>query len=120
MSTTLTKPQRYTAEQVADALIATKGMVTLAARKLGCAPSTVRAYVTRYPSVAQAIREAREGFLDATELKLQQAVQNGEGWAIAFTLRTIGRHRGYVERTEVDQQVTVYTVDIDSSDSTTK
>ena len=103
MELVTTKPQRYTAEQVAEALTATKGMVTLAARKLGCDPKTVRNYAQRYPTVAQAIVEAREGFLDATELKLQQAVQNGEGWAIAFALRTIGRHRGYVERSEVDQ-----------------
>lgn len=120
MAQPLVKPQRYTADQVVEALTATKGMITLTARKLGCNPQTVRNYVTRYPSVAQAMREAREGFLDMTELALQKAVQNGEGWAIAFTLRTIGRHRGYVERTEVDQSVTVYTVDIDSTDTTNK
>jgi hypothetical protein len=102
MAHTLTKPERYTTEQVILAIQETRGMITLAARKLNCAPNTIRAYVQRHPTVAQALQEQREGFLDTAELALMKAVQNGEAWAIAFSLKTLGRKRGYVERVEVD------------------
>lgn len=104
MEKALTKPERYTAEQVIAALEGTKGMVTLTARKLGCSAQTVRNYIERHPTIAAAYKEQREGFLDIAELSLQKAVQNGEGWAVCFALKTIGRSRGYVERIEVDNQ----------------
>jgi hypothetical protein len=46
--------------------------------------------------------EAQDGeFVDTAELKLRQAVINGEAWAVLFALRTKGKERGYVERQEV-------------------
>jgi hypothetical protein len=50
--------------------------------------------------VAAAIKRQRERMLDLCELKLYAAIQQGESWAIQYFLRTIGKHRGYVERTE--------------------
>lgn len=41
--------QRYTAKEVAQALIETKGMVYIAAQRLGCDPDTIRNYCKRYP-----------------------------------------------------------------------
>jgi len=38
--------------------------------------------------------------LDATEEKLVAAIDNGEPWAIALVLKTLGKERGYVERQE--------------------
>jgi hypothetical protein len=90
--------QRYTARQVAQALIDTKGMLFIAAQRLGCDPETIRNYCKRYPTV-QAVREAQRGtMLDAAELKLWQAIQNGESWAITLALKTLGKDRGYVEQ----------------------
>ena len=93
--------ERYPAERVATALTDCKGMVTLAAKRLGCSPTTVRRYVKGHASCRQAIEDAREQMGDVTELKLYEAIQGGEGWAIAFYLRTQGKTRGYVERQEV-------------------
>ena len=95
----MTSIERYTAEQVITALHEARGMVTIAARGLGCKPQTVRNYIARYPTVAQALREERERTLDIGELALFKAVQNGEGWAISLLLKTIGKDRGYVETT---------------------
>jgi hypothetical protein len=90
--------QRYTAKQVADVLIETKGMLFIAAQRLGCDPETIRNYCKRYPSV-QAARDAQRGMMvDTAELKLWQSIQNGEPWGIAFALKTIGKDRGYVEQ----------------------
>ncbi len=95
----MTNPERYTAEQVITAIQAARGMVTIAARALGCKPQTVRNYIQRYPTVADALREERERTLDVGELALYKAVQEGQGWAVTFLLKTIGRDRGYVETT---------------------
>jgi hypothetical protein len=93
--------QRYTAKEVAQALIETKGMVYIAAQRLGCDPDTIRNYCKRYPSV-QAARDAQRGVMvDTAELKLWQSIQNGEAWGIAFCLKTLGKDRGYVDMQKV-------------------
>ena len=94
--------QKYSAERVATALEESKGMVSVAAKKLGCHPDTVRNYARRYQSVSKALEEAREGMLDAAELALYGAVVRGEAWAVCFYLKTQGKSRGYVERQQVE------------------
>jgi hypothetical protein len=43
----------------------------------------------------------REEIVDYAEMGLRGAVLNKEAWAIAFSLKTLGKSRGYVERQEV-------------------
>ena len=92
---------KYTTEQVIDALRKTRGLISLAATALGCEPQTVRSYVKRYPTVATALREERERMTDIAEASLYQQIKDGQGWAVCFYLKTIGKERGYVERQEV-------------------
>ena len=92
---------KFTAEQVIEAIHASKGMQNFAARKLGCAPSTIRNYADRHPTVRQAINDERNLVLDTAELALFKAIQEGEAWAVCFTLKTIGKGRGYTERQEI-------------------
>ena len=94
--------QKYSAERVATALEESKGMVSVAAKKLGCHPDTVRNYARRYQSVSKALEEAREGMLDAAELALYGAVVRGEAWAVCFYLKTQAKDRGYVEKQQVE------------------
>ena len=77
-------------------------MVFLAAQILGCSHVTVYNYAKRYPSVQKAIDANRGEVIDAAELALYDAVLAKEHWAVAFTLRTIGRDRGYVEKQALD------------------
>ena len=93
--------QRFTPKQVADTLIETRGMVFLAAKKLGCSDETIYNYAKRYKAVGDALRQQRGQFVDMAELKLWNAVNEGEAWAVQFALRTLGKERGYVERQEV-------------------
>jgi len=96
----MARPQRYTPAQVIAALDEAKGLVSLAAKRLGCDPDTVQRYCQRYPRV-QAAKEAHRGeMLDQAELWLWHAIQGGEPWAITFALRTLGRNRGYGPRME--------------------
>ena len=93
--------QRFTPKQVADTLTETRGMVILAAKKLGCSDDTIYNYAKRYKVVGDALRQQRGQFVDMAELKLWNAVNEGEAWAVQFALRTLGKERGYVERSEV-------------------
>ena len=79
-----------------------KGMVCLAAAKLGCDPDTIHNRAKTSRAVAQSLREERGRVVDLAELKLFKAIENGERWAVQLCLKTLGRDRGYVERQEVD------------------
>lgn len=93
--------EKYTKKEIIAALIASKGTVYIAARRLGCAANTVYRFAEKYPEVKEAMHHERGMQIDVAELQLQAAVNRGEPWAIALTLKTIGKDRGYTERTEV-------------------
>lgn len=117
--------EKYTAAQMIEALQKTKGMVHLAADAIGCHHQTVYNYAKRYPTVQQAIDNERGKFIDVAELALARAVQNGEGWAVCFALKTLGKNRGYVERQQVehsgkdggDLKIVIEYADTDTNDS---
>lgn len=92
--------RKFSAEAMIQAIRDTKGLASLAAKRLGCDPETVRIYAKRYPTVAAALQEERERMTDIAELSLYNQIQAGEGWAVCFYLKTQGRARGYVERHE--------------------
>lgn len=99
--------QKFSQQQVIDALTESKGLITYAAERLHCVPNTVDNYCDRYPRVRAARDAGRRRQLDVAEAKLFEAIGTGEGWAITFLLRTIGRGRGYADRLEVDATLDV-------------
>jgi hypothetical protein len=94
-------PEKYTVKQIEIELKRTYGAITLAAENLDCAYNTIRRYVDKSPRLQKLIEHYRERRVDKAELKLEQAIANGEPWAIALTLKTLGKKRGFVERQEV-------------------
>lgn len=93
--------KRFTVKRMVDELTRTKGMVYIAAENLGCTPQTVYNYVNNFPAIAAAKELAEGKVLDQAELNLYKAILNGEPWALQFVLKTKGKKRGYVERTEL-------------------
>lgn len=93
--------EKYTAQQMIDAIQDAKGILAAAARSLGCSRTTLYNYMERYSTVKDAYTESRETLLDFTEQQLFKQVSEGNITAIIFTLKTIGKRRGYVERQEV-------------------
>lgn len=91
---------RYTAQQVADALTQAKGFVSVASRNLSCSDQTVRNYIERYSVCKQAVTDARESMIDIAEGRLYQNINSGDNTAIIFYLKTQAKHRGYIERYE--------------------
>ncbi len=92
---------RYSTERIISALKRTNGLVSLAAREIGCTPQVIYRRAQKIKAVQETIDEARDSLIDSAELALRSAVLDKEPWAVALTLKTLGRHRGYVERGEI-------------------
>jgi hypothetical protein len=92
---------RYSTAQIDAALHEARGMLWIAAKRLGCSPNTIKARVAQTAALRETLELERGLAGDTAELKLYQAVQNGEAWAIQFYLRTVGKDRGYVTRDEL-------------------
>ena len=85
---------RYTSQQVADALTQAKGFVSVAARNLGCTDQTVRNYIERYAACKQAVTDAREAMIDYAEGNPNRNTnKKGRGW-IRFSLKRQQRGGG--------------------------
>ena len=94
--------RRHSHAEIKEALEACRGGVYLAAERLDMWPSGVYARINASPELKH-LKDRFEGRrTDVAELKLEQAITNGEPWAIQFQLKTKGRTRGYVERQEVE------------------
>jgi|OM-RGC.v1.025294108 hypothetical protein len=104
--------EKFTTQQMIDALTFTRGAVSLAAKHLGCDYNTVRRYIDKYPTVAQAQRESHERLGDilettAHELAIGKRDESGnyttppDKTMLIFLLKTKFKSRGYSERREV-------------------
>ena len=86
-------------KDIIEAMRKTNGNLTLTGQLIGCSREAIRLRVNKYPELKEVMDESRESVIDVAEGALQRAVLNGEGWAIALTLKTIGKNRGYMEKT---------------------
>jgi hypothetical protein len=91
---------KFKVDQVVEALKNSKGIITIAAKHLGCTRRTVANYIDRYPTVKAAHEDAMESTIDFAESKLLKNIDDGDTTSIIFFLKTRGKGRGYVERTE--------------------
>ncbi len=93
--------QKFTVQQMIEAIEGTGGIPAVVARKLGCSRETVGRYARRYPTVKSALIDADESITDLAEAKAL-ALINSEYWpAIRYRLSTKGKDRGYTERHEL-------------------
>lgn len=95
----MARKQQFTMQQVIDA-VEKYQTIAAAAVSLKVSRQTIDNYAKRYPKIRKAIKAAREEMVDYGENKLREAVLKGEAWAVCFLLKTQGRKRGYVERSE--------------------
>ena len=112
--------EKYTTAQIIEALREKHGNLSAASRYLGCSRDTVSRYINTYPTVKAVADEERETLIDFAENQLFQQVKDGNITAIIFTLKTIGKSRGYVERQEVTgaegKALTIKWVDVEGAD----
>lgn len=106
--TTKTKKSAYkrlTKKDYIKAITEAQGLISVAARRLGVSRSTLYSAIDRHKDVAAALADARERTTDLAEGRLYEKINEGDTSSIIFYLRTQGRNRGYVERTESEVSV---------------
>ncbi len=95
---------RISNEKIKTALKATHGNYMLAAKMIGCSRALIWSRVKASPELQNLVNDERAGFVDIAEGALYTATLDGEAWAVQFTLRNLGKERGYVERQQ--QEIT--------------
>jgi len=93
--------EKFTPEQIAQAIRRTKGGIAASARLLRCAKTTVQRYLALYPDLKQVAEDEVGLMLDVVEETLFHDAMHGDPEARRFVLLTRGRSRGYVLRREV-------------------
>lgn len=88
--------RHYKTAEIAAALAKAYGIITDAAKILGCNQNTIHEHLKKTPSLAVARDAARDRIIDLAESKLFEAVESGERWAILEVLHGPGKSRGYV------------------------
>ena len=78
-----------------------RGIVTQTAKAVGIHRSTYYEWRKQDPEFAERCDEVQNIALDFVEGKLLKRIQDEDTASILFYLKTKGKHRGYVERTEV-------------------
>ncbi len=92
--------EQYTVAEIIRALRKANGLISTAHKKTGIARNTFYRYAREYPVVQEVIDECRGDLVDRAEEQLGKQIDSGNIAAVIFTLKTIGKNRGYVERQE--------------------
>ncbi len=85
-----------------EALELTAGNISAACRKAEVSRFTYYSWLDHDEAFARAVHEIEEAEIDFTETALKQQIREGNITAIIFYLKTRGKERGYVERTEIN------------------
>ena len=93
-------------EKIAEALRASGGFLSAAGKMLGITGRGVGYRVNRSEYLQQVVSESKSKNLDIAESALIKLIKSGNIAAICFYLKCQGKHRGYVERSEVNQKIT--------------
>ena len=87
--------------EMLESLRAKKGIVSYACKDAKVGRSTHYKWYNEDPEYKAAVDDITEEAVDFVEGKLLQSIAEGSDTAIIFFLKTKGKARGYVERTEV-------------------
>ncbi len=98
----MAKKEAYKVSEVIDAIKKADGYVSQAAALLGCHVTTVYNYAERHPTVKQAWNNIKEKRHDFVENQLMRGIKDGNMTGIIFYSKTQMKHRGYVERQQIE------------------
>lgn len=95
---------KTTATEAAQALKDKKGFVTHAAKQLGISRQQLHNLINNHPTIAEALKDAREQMKDFAESKIYEKIADGDTTMIIFYAKTQMKDRGYIERQQIDQR----------------
>lgn len=94
--------KRIPDKAVIRALKENLGNVTRASEAIGMTRESLHRRIAGSDKLKAALQESREELLDVAESALIRNVKNGLEASIFFTLKTLGKKRGYSEKQELD------------------
>lgn len=101
----LYKYKKPTKQQVTQALLDNKGIMTEAAIALKVPVHYIRNMKNRHPEMQQIIDEAKEEFFDIGKNSLLKNVLEGKEASTIFLLKILGRHYGWAEADQSSNDV---------------
>ena len=93
-------PKKIDDNDLQKMLSESNGNISHVARLMGVSRKAIHAHVNANPELKQILDDSRQTMLDEAENALLSAVREKQGWAVCFTLKTIGQERGYIERAD--------------------
>ena len=89
-------------KDVLQALEKSLGVVTPACNLVGVGRTTFYRWMKDDPKFAEAVRDINDIAIDFAESQLHAQIKAGNSTSTIFYLKTKGKKRGYVERTELE------------------
>jgi hypothetical protein len=102
----VTNKIQQTKRALIEALTQTLGVVTSACKSVDVDRSTFYKYINEDAEFAREVRDIQEIAVDFAESKLHEQIKEKNTTATIFFLKTKGKHRGYIERQEIQQEST--------------
>jgi hypothetical protein len=90
-----------TPEKVEKAIKEGGGFISFASEKLGVPASVLRKYIKDSKKLRELIFELRESWVDIAEESLANKVLKGDITSIIFTLKCLGKDRGWIDRPDL-------------------
>lgn len=87
--------RHYSTDEIIRAVELKCGSIVHVAEALGCTRAMIHARAAKEPKIRAAIDDARGLLVDEAEAALAKLVEAGQMTAVIFTLKTIGKGRGY-------------------------
>ena len=103
-----------------EALKKNLGNVMASCSQVGCSRKTYYEYYNNDPEFKKDVDSIAEDALDFTEGKLFSLINDENPTAILFYLKTRGKHRGYVEKQEIESKNTNLNIEKEITDDTSE
>ena len=88
------------------------GVVTTACKKCNITRKTYYVYLAEDKDFAESVSDIQNIALDFAESKLHKSISEDNLTAVIFYLKTKGKCRGYIEKSEIEQSGTVKVIGI--------
>lgn len=108
--------RKFPKDKVLKAIKDSGGNKLLISKRVGCNRDTLNQYLAAFPDLKRAYDEEIEELGDVVESKIVQGIQEGNITLAIFYAKTKLKHRGYVERQEVESTQPVV-IHIDGDDA---
>ena len=93
--------RHHTLAAIKQALERSRGGVDLAAKELGVTRQAVYQRISASPELSELQKSFQGQLVDLAVLQLEEFVRGGSLPAVKYVLSTLGKDRGFTERTEV-------------------